>query len=157
VRTAKGKGLSVEDAEDCAQEALIRLVREKPRGDAPALGVRAGAALKLAIIDERRRASRKSEIPTGMRTDIDDDEAHAAADHVDPAARLRFMEMIEGVLDLVGPDVVRLLLEGEAGYTEIESADRAPAGSASTGALRKRLSRAVPEIAKKITDLEGDR
>jgi DNA-directed RNA polymerase specialized sigma24 family protein len=155
VRTAKGKGLSPEDAEDCAQEALTRLIREKPNDDAPELDVRAGAALKLAIVDERRRATRQKEIPPAVRIDIDGDEANEVPDDVDPGERLWMMEMVADVLDLVGPDVVRLVFEGEAGYTETESSDRAPAGSPSTGALRKRLSRALPDIARRITDVEG--
>ena len=77
---------------------------------------------------------------------------------VDLDARIRLSELIGTVVDLVGADGMKLLLEGEAGYTEAESDERRHPGSPSTGALRKRLARAGREIAARINhDLEGDR
>jgi DNA-directed RNA polymerase specialized sigma24 family protein len=157
VRTARHKGLSREDAEDCAQEALFRVVREVPRPDAPGLGVRAGAALRLAMTDEFRRTSRQKAIPASKRIDIDAGEAREIPDHADPDRRMRLMEVVDAVRESAGEDAIRLVLEGEAGYTEAESGRRGPTGAPSIGATRKRLSRALPEIAKRITDLEGDR
>jgi hypothetical protein len=61
------------------------------------------------------------------------------------------------VHETVGYDAIKLLIEGEAGYTEAESAARSAAGNPTTGALRKRIIRAAPEIAARIIhNLEGD-
>src|SRR6266545_4034815 len=124
-RTHKA-GVSPEDAEDRAQDALLRLVKERPRAGAPPLEVRAARALQLAEIDME--------------------------------ARLRLAELIAAVQEIAGPDAIKLLLESQAGYTEAESNGRRRPGAVATGALRKRISRAAPEIAARIIhDLEGER
>jgi peptidoglycan/xylan/chitin deacetylase (PgdA/CDA1 family) len=148
-RRAHRSGVSPEDAEDRAQDALLRLVKERPRAGAPPLEVRAARALQLAEIDELRRRGRQKEIPPEVRVDLD---------AIDMEARLRLAELIAAVQEIAGPDAIKLLLEGQAGYTEAESNGRRRLGAAATGALRKRISRAAPEIAARIIhDLEGER
>jgi hypothetical protein len=157
-RRARKAGVSPEDAEDRAQDALLRLVKERPRTDAPPLDVRAGRALQLAEIDERRRRGRQKEIPSDKRVDLDASELREVPVEIDMEARLRLAELIAAVQEIAGPDAIKLLLESQAGYTEAESNGRRRPGAVPTSALRKRISRAAPEIAARIIhDLEGER
>ncbi len=150
-------GVSPEDAEDRAQDALLRLVKERPRVGAPPLEVRAARALQLAEIDEQRRRGRQKEIPPYARVDLDAIEPREVPVEIDMDARLRLAELIAAVQEIAGPDAIKLLLESQAGYTETESNGRRRPGAAATGALRKRISRAAPEIAARIIhDLEGE-
>lgn len=157
VKSGRRQGLTREDADDRAQDALLRLIKERPRPGAPPVEVRAGRTLRLAITDEARRRSRKGEVPQQRKVALDAYELQDVPADVDLDRRLRFMEAVRGVHELVGHDVVRLLMEGQAGYTEAESDTRRGLDAPSTGSLRKRISRALPEIADRITDLEGDR
>lgn len=136
---------------------MLRMIKERPRPGVPPIEVRAGHSLRLAITDETRRRSRKGEVPETKKVALDAYELLEVPAEVDLDRRLRFMEAVRGVHELVGLDGVRLLMEGQAGYTEAESDTRRAVGDPSTGALRKRISRALPDIADRITDLEGDR
>lgn len=154
----KSHGLSREDAEDRAQDALVRVLKERPRRGAPTLEARAAQAHRLAEIDEFRRNGRQKEIPAEARVSLDADDLPEIPFSVDFDARFRLAELITAVQETVGHDAIKLLLEGEAGYTEAESAARSAPGSPTTGALRKRISRAAPEIAARIIhNLEGER
>lgn len=156
-RRGRRNRLSVEDAEDRAQEALVRMLRERPRHDAPPPEVRAARAYRLAEIDEFRRTSRQKEIPPEAQVSLDAAEALGAPVEVNFEARLRLAEVIAAVQEAAGLDVLTLLFEAEAGYTEAESQERRAPDVPSAGALRKRISRAAPEIARIINDLEGER
>jgi hypothetical protein len=157
-RRGRAKGLTREDAEDRAQEALIRLVKERPAPDAPPVEMRAARAHRLAEITEFRARNLRSAVPAEALIHLDRDNAPEIPVELDLDARIRLSELIEAVVDLVGADGMKLLLEGEAGYTEAESDQRRRPDSPSTGALRKRLARAGREIAARINhDLEGDR
>lgn len=156
-RRARKAGVSPEDADDRAQDALLRLVNERPRVGAPPLEVRAARALQLAEIDEQRRRGRQNEIPPDARVDLDAIELREVPVEIDMEARLRLAELIAAVQEIAGLDAIKLLLESQAGYTEAESNGRRRPGAAATGALRKRISRAAPEIAARIIhDLEGE-
>lgn len=156
VKTARAQGLSREDAEDRAQDALLRLAGERPRPNAPPIQVRAGRPLQLAVIDEARRRLRQKEVPRATMIELDAEELREVAVEDDLVRRLRFMEVVNAVRDTVGHDAVKLLMEGEAGYTEAESDSRRAANAPTTGALRKRISRAIPDIAERITDLKKE-
>ena len=157
-RRGRAQGLTREDAEDRAQEALIRLVKERPGSDAPPVEVRAARAHKLAEITEFRTRTRRRGVPPEALVYVDDERVPELPAEIDLDARLRLSELIGAVVDLVGADGMKLLLEGEAGYTEAESDKRRSPTSPSTGALRKRLARAGRDIAARINhDLEGDR
>lgn len=157
-RRGKNHGLSREDAEDRAQDALIRMLKERPRPGAPAIEARAARAHALAEVDEFRRNSREKEIPAEARVSLHADDLPEIPFSVDFDARFRLAELITAVHETVGHDAIKLLIEGEAGYTEAESAARSAAGNPTTGALRKRISRAAPEIAARIIhNLEGER
>lgn len=157
-RRARRTGVSPEDAEDRAQDALLRLVKERPRIGAPPLEVRAARALQLAEIDEQRRRGRRKEIPPDARVEMDATETREMPVEIDMEARLRLAELIDAIQEIAGPDAIKLLLESQAGYTEAESNGRRRPGAAATAALRKRISRAAPEIAARIIhDLEGER
>lgn len=157
-RRGRAQGLTREDAEDRAQEALIRLVKERPSSDAPPVEVRAARAHRLAEITEFRTRNRRRGVPPEALVYVDDARTPELPVDIDLDARLRLSELIGAVVNLVGADGMKLLLEGEAGYTEAESDKRRNPTSPSTGALRKRLARAGREIAARINhDLEGDR
>lgn len=157
-RRGTKQGLGREDAEDRTQDALIRMLKERPRRDAPPLDARAARAHRLAAIDEYRRSSRLKEVPAEARVNLDADDLALIPVEVDFDARFRLAELIAAVQETVGHDAIRLLFEGEAGYTEAESNARRAPSSPTTGALRKRISRAAPEIAARIIhDLEGER
>jgi hypothetical protein len=156
-RRGRKRGLTAEDAEDRAQEALIRMLKEPTRRSAPPAEVRAARAHRLAEIDEFRRSTRDKEIPLEVRLSFDADEVAQVPVEVDFDARLRLAEVIAAVQETVGHDAIKLLFEGEAGYTEAESNERRATGGPSSGALRKRISRATPEIVRIIHDLKGGR
>lgn len=157
-RRGRAQGLTWEDAEDRAQEALIRLVKERPTPDAPSIEVRAARAHRLAEVTEFRTRNLKRAVPPEALVHLDREHASEIPVEVDLDARIRLSELIAAVVDLAGSEGMKFLLEGEAGYTEAESDERRSPNSPSTGALRKRLARAGREIAARINhDLEGDR
>ena len=114
-RRARKAGVSPEDAEDRAQDALLRLVKERPRVDAPPLEVRAARALQLAEIDEQRRRGRQKEIPPDARVDLEAIELREVPVEIDMEARLRLAELIAAVQEIAGRGAIKRLLEGQAG------------------------------------------
>jgi DNA-directed RNA polymerase specialized sigma24 family protein len=150
-------GVSPDDVEDRAQDALLRLVRDDPQAASPPSPRYANQALKLAVADEARRDARQMEVPRNARISIDDPSASTAAlqvaseDEVDSA--LLFMETVEDVLAIVGHDAVELSMKSAAGWTEAEIEAARSLDSPTAGALRKRVSRAIPELAARLDRL----
>jgi DNA-directed RNA polymerase specialized sigma24 family protein len=150
-------GVPVQDAEDRAQDALLRLVRDDPDAATPPSPRYANQALRLAVADQARRDDRQMEVPRAARVSLDDSSVSSAAQQVasedEVDSRFLFMEAVEDVRAIVGHDAVELLMKSAAGWTEAEiEAARSP-GSPTAGALRKRVSRAIPELAARLNKL----
>jgi predicted RNA polymerase sigma factor len=132
----------------------LRLAREhKGKGTLPTPS-HAGQALRIAGIDEVRQRMRQKAVPRKTLISIDDEREglkveEAAAEDV-AQQRLEFMEMVDAVIGDVGEDAAEMTMKFAAGWTEVEiDAARAP-GSPTTGALRKRVIRARPQLAKRL-------
>lgn len=156
VATGRSRGASLEDAEDEAQEALARVVRydgvtQVPRPDY------AGQALRLAHADAARKRARLKAIPAERQLSYDDPANAALAesasgDAEDIQRRVEFMESVEAVRSILSPDAVEMTMKLMAGWTEAEvQAERSPLRP-STGALRKQIFRALPELTEHLLD-----
>lgn len=157
VATGRRRGASLEDAEDRAQEAMLRLVRDDQAVEPPPIK-HAYRALQLANADALRRQTRKLEVPPNKRVSLHD--ADVAATIPEPCGepdeverRLAFAETLHEVQESVGNDALEMSLKTVAGWSEAEiEAARRP-GQPSTGALRKRVFRAIPELTDRLKGL----
>jgi DNA-directed RNA polymerase specialized sigma24 family protein len=153
VASGRARGASPEDAEDRAQDAFVRLVREDASAERVPSPRNAGQALKLAEIDELRARGRLKAVPQAEVDSLDDESGRQI---VDPSAeanfhrRLYFMDMVADVRSEVGDDVAEMAMKMMAGWTEAEVDANTPSGKPSTGALRKRLRRSLPQLAERL-------
>lgn len=149
------RGESLQDAEDRAQDALVRLVRDDPERTQRAVPSAAFAhqALKLARVDELRRDTRISEVPSRLRVVLDDPTSAIAEPPTDAdeiSRRIEFMEIVDALCGIFRPEEVEMLMKQVAGWTEEQIAAALPPGSPTTGALRKRVRRAIPALAERL-------
>lgn len=151
------RGESLPDAEDLAQDALVRLVRDDPTQAQHGVPSAAFAeqAFKIARSDELRRRMRKSEVPPKLRVARDDPtNTGAIAETItDPDAihrRIELMELVNEVIGSLGAEEVEMVMKLAAGWTEEQVAAELPPGSPTTGALRKRVRRAIPSLTARL-------
>jgi len=156
VATGRSRGATREDAEDEAQDALVRSVRydgltEVPRPDY------AGQALRLALADAARKRSRLKAVPLEKLLSYDDPANAALAESAvsnaeDLQRRIEFMEKVEAMRSVLDDDAVEMTIKLMAGWTEAEiQAERSPS-ELSTGALRKQIFRALPQLTAHLLD-----
>lgn len=128
---------SVEEAEDRAQEALLRLLLEVARPDAPVLEVRALAKLKDVEVDAYRKQDRARRLVEKA--------ANSAATNSDTARSqdaLRLIEIGDQIRKLVGPDALAFaLLKAFFKATEADIAAYLGWSSQRAAAARIRLRR----------------
>lgn len=157
VATGRRRGASLEDAEDRAQDAMLHLVRDQPDTTTAPSHAYAYQALRIANANEGRKRSRMSEIPRERIVALHDPEN--AVSFTEPQSedvserRILFMEMVDTVRDELGSDAMRMLLKSAAGYTEAEIEAERPDGSPTTGALRKKVARSVPQLTELLKGL----
>jgi DNA-directed RNA polymerase specialized sigma24 family protein len=151
---ARRRAASPQDAEDRTQDAILKLVRDDPDSPGvPSLPF-AHQALKIVAFDEWRGKTRKLEVPEAVKVSLDDPLRNGAALAIptddDVADRLLFLEMVEDVRSIVGDEAVEMLTKMAAGWTEAEIEDERAPGAPSTGALRKRVFRAMPRLTARL-------
>jgi hypothetical protein len=101
---------------------------------------------------------RKLEIPPQKQISFDDPAVSVAipdayGDPEETERRLAFVEMTNAVRAIVGEDALEQLIKLAAGCTEAEiDAERRP-GQPSTGALRKRVFRSLPQLTDRLNRL----
>jgi len=158
VATGRRHGASLEDAEDRAQDAMLRLVRDDRAAVAAPPIQNAYRALQLANADASRKQSRKLEIPSRKQVSVDDPAAAVAipdahGDAEETERRLAFLETTNAVKAIVGEDALEQLIKLAAGWTDAEiDAERRPE-QPSAGALRKRVFRAIPQLTDRLNRL----
>ncbi|MEJ7569165.1 MAG: hypothetical protein WKF41_12970 [Gaiellaceae bacterium] len=64
--------------------------------------------------------------------------------------RIEFMEIVDALCGIFRPEEVEMLMKQVAGWTEEQIAAALPPGSPTTGALRKRVRRAIPALAERL-------
>lgn len=132
------------DVEDVTQEALVKLVREKPKDNPPPLLVRGFTALRQAKVDYVRQRNRAKEPPLEA---LDD---HIEVGH--PDAGLRLLELEEMVMWEAGPDALRFARARQAGMTEAELAAEPGWTPQRAGAARRRLQRGIDRLRNELLD-----
>jgi DNA-directed RNA polymerase specialized sigma24 family protein len=141
---AAGGTVPAADVEDVAQEAMLKLVREERREDAPSLVVRGFVALRQARAEYFRRRSRAKEPP------LEALELHEEVGRADAEARL--MELEDMLRALCGEDALEMARARQAGMTERELAEQPGWTPQRAGAARKRLKRAGDRLRSALLD-----
>ena len=126
------------DVEDVTQDAMLKLVREQPRAEAPSLVVRGFVALRQARAEYLRRMNRAKEPPLAA-VDIDEETGH-------PDAAMRLIELEDLLRTVCGEDALELARARQAGMTERELAEQPGWTPQRAGAARKRLTRAADRL-----------
>jgi DNA-directed RNA polymerase specialized sigma24 family protein len=140
---------SPSDAEDVTQEALIRLVTEDVRENAPPLRVRGRRALKLAVSDLFRARRRAKEPPLQPIDDLPSE----------PTARdagLGLVDLEDVLLRLGGHDALAFATYKRARMTEADIA-RLPGWNVQrAGRARKRLRSIQERLEEELLDTTGE-
>lgn len=132
------------DVEDVTQDALLKLVREKPNEGSPPLVVRGFVALRQAKVDYVRRRKRAKQPPL----EVLDDQAEVARLDVE----LRLLELEETVRHEVGGDALEVARARQVGMTEAELAGQPGWTSQRAGAARRRLKRGADRLRAELLD-----
>lgn len=140
-------GIPPADAEDVAQEAALKLVREKPRSGAPAFPIRWFAAIKQARSEYYRKRSRAKEPPL--------EELDALDTHAEPArddSAIRLMELHDVVRAVAGDDALDVARGRQIGMTAAELAREPGWTPQRVEAARRRLKRGTDAIIESLED-----
>lgn len=148
------------DAEDVVQEALIKLLREEARPDAPDVRVRAFRALRDTRVDYFRKESRRQEkLPTvsisKVQTEVDRDEGGFPAQALEPVQRdslLELVELFEAVEQIADPEILEYLKMKVERQTDGEIAQQSGWDNRRVARVRKRFQRKRTEIIEKLTN-----
>jgi len=133
------------ESEDLAQDAWVKLAAERPREAAPALDVRAFAALRQANADRLRRANcAKRALVTASLDDRHDDRR--------ASAELRLVELEELLLSELGPDALQVARARAAGATERDLAEQPGWSAHRAHAATRRVRRGVPRLKSHLID-----
>lgn len=144
---AAGRGsvhVPVPDREDVAQEALLKLVQERPKETAPPLRVRAFAALRNAQVDYLRKKTRAKE-PVLLAVENMD-----GISCEDPEIRLA--ELRQVIEQLAGADALEIAEARMIGETEAEVGTRPGWTPQRAHAGRRQLNRMGSVIADELLD-----
>jgi hypothetical protein len=142
--TAAGGTVPAADVEDVTQEAMLKVVCEEQREEAPSLVVRGFVALRQARAEYFRRRSRVKEPP------LEALELHEEVGRADAEARL--IQLEDMVRAECGEDALEMARARQAGMTERELAEQLGWTPQRAGAARKRLKRAGDRLRSALID-----
>jgi DNA-directed RNA polymerase specialized sigma24 family protein len=136
------RGLQDADGEDLTQEALLRLVKEKPSNSPPPLDVRAAVKVRDVRAEFFRRQDR---IPQPV-------EALEPAGQVSGTqeAQLAVIELLDVVERIAGPDAVEYAIWKTQGMTDADVSSQPGWDDQRTARARKRLARQREKLANQI-------
>jgi len=132
------------DREDVAQEAMLRLVRERPNPTPPPLVARGLRALSLAKIDYVRRKNRAKEPVLEVIENVEDLSREDA--------EMRLVELRQSICRDVDADALAVAEARAVGMTEAEIARQDGWTSERAHSAKRRLRRAQPRLRRSLLD-----
>jgi DNA-directed RNA polymerase specialized sigma24 family protein len=132
------------DTEDVTQEAMLRLVQEEPREDAPPIAARAFRLLHQAKVDYLRRRNRVKEPKLEVLSD-----EHASPQ---PDPELRLFELEDVICREVGEDALEAARARVVRETEKELGAREGWSAERAHAARRRLLRGRDRLLDQLLD-----
>lgn len=162
LRAALAKGIPEDDAEDFAHDVVEKTLREVVRPAAPALEIRAGAAVRDKRAEYSRRVQRRPQlVPLTLPTNEEGAEQERPELAVVDGA-FAILELRDVIVSVAGEDAMRFALLKTWGATESDIAlllgwppQRAAAARVQLGRKKGEIARAVlgfyrPEEQKEV-------